>query len=42
MPSVDILEAAGLSKMWGHPFITGEEGVSKLYASATEENDLNV
>ena len=42
IPSVEILEAAGLSKMWSHPFITGEEGVHKLYARVTEEKVLDM
>ena len=41
MTSPLILEAAGVSKMWEHPFITGEEGVSKLYTRVTEEKNLN-
>ena len=33
---------SGLSKLWGHPFITGAEGIEKLYSRVTEVKTIDL
>ena len=41
LSSFELLEVAGLSKIWGHPFISGEDGIAKLHARTTEEKNID-
>ena len=40
--SFELLEIAGLGKIWGHPFISGEEGIEKLYDRITSDKGINM
>ena len=37
LSSFELLEIAGMSKFWGHPFISGAEGIEKLHTRTTQD-----
>ena len=41
LSSFELLEVAGLSKIWGHPLISGPEGIAKLQKRTSSEKTLN-
>ena len=39
---MEVLDMSGLSKLWGHPFITGADGIEKLYGRVTETKCIDL